>query len=159
LLLGSQFALPSGLLLIANSFWPSADLMQPNDLYLGSDFVNYWRAAGAAVPARHPLPGRPLIAGALMAFITIKPQLGLLLPLLLLLLPLWRAFAAAVVTIALVVLGLLAFGAEPWRISTRSPLITCAAIRLAALIWGLCFGEASCTEVALIASAWTLPFA
>ena len=49
LLLGSLFALPSGVMLVANSFWPNADLLQPNDFYLGSDFVNYWTGGRLAL--------------------------------------------------------------------------------------------------------------
>jgi len=224
LLLGSLFALPAGVMLVANSFWPNAGFMQPNDFYLGSDFVNYWMGGRLALQGRldvlydfvrynallhewfsahlrlmnfsypphalfplalfgafpylaalllwslagaiafigialgrrpqrgdglllaalalspvlwvnivfgqfglllsalfvgalRALPRRPMLAGALIGLITIKPQLGLLLPLLLILLPSWRALAAALIsTITLVALSLLAFGAEPWRI-------------------------------------------
>ena len=224
LLLGSLFALPSGAMLVANSFWPNADLLQPNDFYLGSDFVNYWAGgrlalqgrldvlydfarynallhewfssqlrlmnfsypphglfplvvfgvlpylaglllwslAGAAVfigvaLGRRPhrgdapilaalilspivgvnivfgqfglllsalfvgalrvLPTRPVLAGALIGALTIKPQLGLLLPLMLILLPSWRALAAAALSaLALVALSILVFGVEPWRV-------------------------------------------
>ena len=224
LLLGSLFALPSGVMLAANSFWPNADLLQPNDFYLGSDFVNYWTGgrlglegrldvlydfarynallhewfsphlrlmnfsypphalfllalfasfpyltalliwslAGALafigialgrrpqrgdgmilaalalspvlwvnvvfgqfglllsalfVGALRAFPTRPVLAGALVGLLTIKPQLGLLLPLLLVLLPSWRALAAAVISaIVLVTLSVLVFGAEPWRV-------------------------------------------
>lgn len=348
LLLGSLFALPAGVMLVANSFWPNAGLMQPNDFYLGSDFVNYWTGGRLALQGRldvlydfarynallhewfsarlrlmnfsysphalfllapfasfpylaalflwslagaiafigialgrrpqrgdglilaalalspvlwvnvvfgqfglllsalfigalRALPKRPMLAGALIGFVTVKPQLGLLLPLLLILLPSWRALAAAVIsTIALVALSLLCFGAQPWRIyvtetmpfqwhfievmdgfyrfqmvtpytafwflglSVKAALalqvvvslliavVTCAVVRsnadyplkaaaiafgsvlmvpyvlaydlaipLAALVWYLSerTGQASRTEVALIAAVWALPFA
>jgi len=224
LLLGSLFALPSGVMLVAISFWPNADLLQPNGYYLGHDFVNYWTGgrlalqdrldilydvaryngllhewfsaqlrlmnfsypphalfllavfgvlpylaglllwslAGAAafigvalgrrprrgdatllaalilspilwvnivfgqfgllvaalfVGALRALPTRPLLAGALIGALTIKPQLGLLLPLLLILLPSWRALAAAATSAAaLVAMSVLVFGVEPWRL-------------------------------------------
>jgi hypothetical protein len=224
LLLGSLFALPSGVMLVANSFWPNADLLQPNDFYLGSDFVNYWTGGRLALQGRldllydfaryngllhewfsqhlrlmnfsypphalfllavfgafpylaglllwslagaigfvavalgrrphrgdapllaafilspilwvnivfgqfglllsalfvgalRALPTRPVLVGALIGALTIKPQLGLLLPLLLILLPSWRALAAAAISaLALVALSALVFGVEPWRV-------------------------------------------
>lgn len=224
LLIGSLFALPAGVIVILDSFWPAVDLMQPNGFYLGSDFVNYWTAgrlalqghvdllydlarynallrdwfspelrlmnfsypphalillslvgalpylvalpvwslAGAMaffavalgrpperqdkpllwalalapvlwvnvvfgqfglllaalfVGALRALPARPILAGVLIGVLTIKPQLGLLLPLMLVLLSAWRALAAAATSAAvLVVLSLAVFGAEPWRV-------------------------------------------
>lgn len=224
LLYGALLALPSGVILIANSFWPNADLFEPNGFYIGSDFVNYWvggrlaltggtdivydlarynellRAwftpelrlmnfsypphalplfavvaifpylvalplwslAGAVgfsgvalgglprrgdarlvcalalapvvwvnvvfgqfglllsvlfVGALRALPTRPVLAGALIGVLTVKPQLGLLLAPMLLLLNAWRAIAAAVASAALLAaVSVAAFGLEPWRV-------------------------------------------
>jgi len=224
LLAGALFALPAGIIVIANSFWPDAALFQPNGFYLGSDFLNYWTGGRLALEGRldvvydlarynavlrdwfapelrlmnfsyppqalllfmgigaHPyllalalwslagaiafvavalgrapkrqdgplvwalalapvlwvnivfgqfglllaalfvgalraLPVRPILAGVLIGMLTIKPQLGLLLPLMLVLLNAWRAFAAAAVTaIALLALSVAVFDFEPWQI-------------------------------------------
>jgi hypothetical protein len=58
---------------------------------------------------------RPVLAGVLFAFLTFKPQLGLLLPIMLLLTGRWRVIAAAVATAALLFLTtVLAFGWHVW---------------------------------------------
>jgi alpha-1,2-mannosyltransferase len=224
LFFGALFALPAGLIVIANSFWPNGDLFQPNGFYLGSDFVNYWVGGRLAVTGRadivydlvryngllrdwfapelrimnfsYPphalillsivgvfpylvalplwslagatgfiavalgrmprrgdgrllwalalapvvwvnvifgqfglllsvlfvgalrvLPTRPILAGVLIGALTVKPQLGLLLAPMLILLGAWRAIAAATATAALLVaLSVAAFGLEPWRV-------------------------------------------
>jgi hypothetical protein len=224
LIAAALFALPAGLILIANSFWPDAALFQPNGFYLGSDFVNYWSggrlalqghldvlyhlapynevlkewfnpelrlmnfsypphmlillapvaafpylaalalwslagvcgfvnaALGGAperddgrlmwalllapvlwvnivfgqfglllaaifVAALRALPARPVIAGVLIGVLTVKPQLGLLLAPMLLLLGAWRALAAAALSaLVLCALSVLAFGLEPWHV-------------------------------------------
>ena len=59
---------------------------------------------------------RPILAGILLGCLTIKPQFGVLIPLVLLLERRWLVIGVAVATtLALVALSLLAFGAEPWR--------------------------------------------
>ncbi len=224
MLYGALLALPAAMLVVAQSFWPNADLFQPNGFYLGSDFVNYWTGgrltlagradvvydlvrynahlrdgfspelrlmnfsypphalivlavvgafpylvvlplwslAGAAgfiavalgrwpgrqdgrllwalalapvlwvnivfgqfglllallfVGALRALPVRPILAGVLIGALTIKPQLGLLLPLMLVLTHSWRAFAAAALTaLALVALSVAVLGVEPWQV-------------------------------------------
>lgn len=59
---------------------------------------------------------RPVLAGLCLAFLTIKPQLGFLIPLLALLDRNWRVLAwGAVFTTALVGVSLVWFGVEPWR--------------------------------------------
>jgi hypothetical protein len=69
------------------------------------------------VGALRALPARPVLAGILMGVLTIKPQLGLLLPLVLLLTGAWRAIAAAIATaLALAALSLALFGIEPWQL-------------------------------------------
>lgn len=59
------------------------------------------------------VPGRPILAGVLFGLATIKPQFGVLIPLVLLLTREWKVIASAAVTaIALALLAALAFGAE-----------------------------------------------
>jgi alpha-1,2-mannosyltransferase len=61
------------------------------------------------------LPRRPILAGVLFGFLTVKPQLGLLLPAALLIVGEHRAFAAASIAAGLlVVLSLVLFGLGPW---------------------------------------------
>lgn len=61
------------------------------------------------------LERRPVLAGLCIGFLSYKPQLGLLLPLLLIAGGYWRAFITASVTVAvLMLLSALAFGPEAW---------------------------------------------
>ncbi|EJL26513.1 glycosyltransferase family 87 protein [Novosphingobium sp. AP12] len=61
------------------------------------------------------VPSRPVLAGVLMGLATIKPQFGLLLPLVLLLTREWKVIAAAALTaLALAACSALAFGHEVW---------------------------------------------
>jgi alpha-1,2-mannosyltransferase len=61
------------------------------------------------------LDRRPILAGVLFGLLSIKPQLGVLLPLILALTGRWRTIAAAAVTIvALVVVASIAFGWKIW---------------------------------------------
>lgn len=61
------------------------------------------------------LDRRPILAGVLFGMLTIKPQLGVLLPLMLLLTGRWRTIGAAAATIAvLVALSCIAFGPHVW---------------------------------------------
>ena len=58
---------------------------------------------------------RPWLAGCLIGLLTIKPQLGVILPVALLALGAWRVIlAAAMTTLGLVVASSLAFGSEAW---------------------------------------------
>jgi hypothetical protein len=62
------------------------------------------------------VPTRPVIAGAMFGLLTVKPQLGVLLPPALLLMGERRAFVSAVIsTIGLVAISLALFGIEPWH--------------------------------------------
>jgi hypothetical protein len=73
--------------------------------------------AAIFVTALRALPTRPVLAGVLIGMLTVKPQLGLLLAPMLLLLGAWRALLAAASTaIILFALSVLAFGFEPWRV-------------------------------------------
>jgi len=61
------------------------------------------------------LDRRPILAGVLFGLLTIKPQLGLLIPLMLVLTGRWRTIAAAIVTImVLCAATALAFGPGVW---------------------------------------------
>lgn len=58
---------------------------------------------------------RPLLAGILLAFLTMKPQYGLLVPVFLVAIGAWRAFAAAaVMSILLMALSAAIFGGGVW---------------------------------------------
>jgi len=66
---------------------------------------------------------RPVLAGILFGLLSIKPQLGLLIPLMLLLTGRWRVIGSAAVTIAvLVATTAIAFGAEVWTTYVRDAL-------------------------------------
>ncbi len=68
------------------------------------------------VGALRLLPTRPVLAGIMIGLFTIKPQLGVLLPLTLVLVGAWRAFAAATLTaLLLVAVSLVLYGVEPWQ--------------------------------------------
>jgi hypothetical protein len=72
---------------------------------------------------------RPMLAGVCFGLLTIKPQLGLLLPVLLVLTGQWRAILAAVATAAaLVVATSLLFGFEIWPDYVRQVLPVQSAI-------------------------------
>jgi alpha-1,2-mannosyltransferase len=61
------------------------------------------------------LERRPILAGMLFGLLTIKPHLGLLIPLMLVLTGRWRTIAAAIVTAAsLFLITALAFGTKVW---------------------------------------------
>ncbi|MEZ5896541.1 MAG: glycosyltransferase family 87 protein [Parvularculaceae bacterium] len=60
-------------------------------------------------------PKRPILSGVLLGVLTIKPQYGLMAPVLLAATGQWRAIAAAAITtIALVLLSVAAFGVDSW---------------------------------------------
>jgi hypothetical protein len=62
------------------------------------------------------LKTRPIIAGVLIGLMSTKPHLGLLIPFALVGAKEWRAFVAAALTVAgLVLASLMAFGVAPWR--------------------------------------------
>jgi len=72
-------------------------------------------------------PKRPILAGVLFGLLTVKPQLGILIPFCLLASRNWRAIASATVTtVTLVLLTGLAFGFGTWTLffSETRPLMT-----------------------------------
>jgi hypothetical protein len=61
------------------------------------------------------LDRRPIVAGILLGLLTLKPQLGIIFPIILVLTGRWRVFvAAAATTLVLILLSYLAFGADAW---------------------------------------------
>jgi hypothetical protein len=71
------------------------------------------------------LDRRPWLAGVLLGLLAYKPQLGLLIPLVLIATGRWRAIAAAVTTVALLALAVtLAFGTEVWSAFLASTKFT-----------------------------------
>ena len=61
------------------------------------------------------VPTRPVLAGIAFGVLTVKPQLGLVVPLCLIACGAWRCFGAATLTaIGLALLAALAFGVEAW---------------------------------------------
>jgi arabinofuranan 3-O-arabinosyltransferase len=77
---------------------------------------NGFLTAGLALFALQLRDKRPILAGMCLGLLTVKPQLGFLLPLLFLAERRWRVLAAAVVTTcALVILSLLLFGIGAWK--------------------------------------------
>jgi hypothetical protein len=61
------------------------------------------------------LERRPWMAGVLFGLLTVKPQLGLLLPVVLVAIGAWRVIAAAVATAGLLVMtSVLLWGVDPW---------------------------------------------
>jgi len=62
------------------------------------------------------LDRRPVVAGILLGLLTLKPQLGIVFPILLLLTGRWRVIAAATATaLGIAALSYLLFGVEAWR--------------------------------------------
>ena len=76
--------------------------------------TGFW-TAGIMGFALQEIPKRPAFAGALLAILSFKPQLGLLVPVALVAGGHWRVIASATAgTLALVLLSLICFGIEPW---------------------------------------------
>lgn len=77
---------------------------------------NGFLTAAALLAGLAWMQDRPVLAGFAFGFLTIKPQLGLLIPIMLLLDRNWRAFAwSAAFMVALVVLSGLLFGWSSWH--------------------------------------------
>lgn len=73
--------------------------------------------AAIFVAALRFLPTKPILAGALIGLLTIKPQLGIILPFALLALGQWRTFASATAsTFPLVASSVAIFGTEAWQL-------------------------------------------
>lgn len=75
--------------------------------------------------AFHLLPRRPVLAGVMIGLMLMKPHLAILAPLILIRRGDWRAFAAAAITVLLLVgASILLFGVELWEIYlTRTAVV------------------------------------
>ena len=72
--------------------------------------------AGLLVLGSRLLPARPVLAGLVFGLISVKPQFGLMVPVLLIALRQWRAIAGAAASSAgLIATSILVFGVSPWR--------------------------------------------
>jgi hypothetical protein len=70
------------------------------------------------------LPRRPVGAGMLFGLLTVKPHLGILIPIALLLRRAWLTIVAASITaLALVAISLLLYGLEPWQAFFANTLV------------------------------------
>jgi len=99
--------LPWGLILIL-AFAPSSFI----NIFNGQ---NGFLSAAFLVGGLRLLSTRPTLAGILFGLLTFKPQLGLLVPVVLVVLKKWRVMAfAAFTAILLIVISILFFGVEPW---------------------------------------------
>ncbi|WP_128923525.1 glycosyltransferase family 87 protein [Bradyrhizobium guangxiense] len=99
---------------VERKYWPFlavAPAVTVN-IFLGQ---NGFLTAALLIGGLANLDRRPILAGILFGFLTIKPQLGLLLPILLVLRGHWRVIGSAVVTTALLVAATAAWlGPEIW---------------------------------------------
>lgn len=71
------------------------------------------------------LDKRPIFSGILFGLVSYKPQFGVLIPLVLIVSGRWRTFAAAVVTVATLAIGVtIAFGTDVWHAFVASMSFT-----------------------------------
>jgi alpha-1,2-mannosyltransferase len=91
--------------------------------------VNIWCGQNGFVVAALLIGGltqldrRPVLAGILFGLLSVKPQLGLLIPLMLLLTGRWRTILAAAATIVVLVIATaIVFGADVWTAYIRDAL-------------------------------------
>jgi alpha-1,2-mannosyltransferase len=135
---------------------------------------NGFLTAGLFILALGLLDARPGLAGLCFGLLTLKPHLGVLVPLVLALTGRWRIIAAATATaLLLVLLSVLLFGAEPWRVFlTSNATLLRVLLEQGALPWpkmlspfaalsmlgappGLAWaGHAACALFAAVAVAW-----
>ena len=108
-------------LLAARSYLDRAALPLWVAALLPACLVNLWAGhhgfvlAALWLAAFASLPSRPLLAGLLFALLTLKPHMGALIPLVLLIRGEWRTIAAASAgTAAMVAASVLVFGLEAW---------------------------------------------
>ena len=113
--------LGSGLLIAAG--WPYtkrpliliALLLAPAVLVCLDDGQNGLIFGAAVVAALRWLDRKPVLAGVLMGLLTVKPQLGILIPIALVCAGRWKTFGAATATaILLLAVSFIVAGVEPW---------------------------------------------
>jgi alpha-1,2-mannosyltransferase len=125
---GATFALYLGMVGgILSSFWPgysrrSAGIAVLLATAFPAVFINVghghngFLTAALIGTALLVLDRRPALAGILFGLLAYKPQFGVMIPLVLMVTGRWRAFAAAMLTVAgLTLVTTLAFGPEIWR--------------------------------------------
>lgn len=134
------YVLPLGLVpyLWSYALWSVATLALYLGAALGGRWTNWTAAALILAPATavnfligqngcltaalligglRLIDSRPILAGVLFGLLSFKPQLGLLIPVVLVAARLWRPFISAAVTVAaLVALSLAVFGPEAWEL-------------------------------------------
>ena len=129
-------------------------------------------AAAALIVAVTQADRRPVLAGIAAGLLTLKPQLGLLLPFLFVAAAQWRAFGAATVTtLGLAALATLAFGAEGWlaffdsvfrlvddftATESATPARSMTTVQSQLLMWGVAAGPAFLAQ-ALASVALAVP--
>ncbi len=134
----------------------------------------FWSAA-LLCGAFLQIPQRPIIAGILFGIISYKPQFGILIPLLLIVGGQWRTFAAATVTVfVMVAASILLFGIDSWiyfldrsaplqvqlvqsetgPFLLMTPTIFMTARLIGLPLWIGWVGQAAISVVALVAALW-----
>jgi hypothetical protein len=92
-----------------------ATLVAPSTLLTAIAGQNGFLSAALMIGGFRLLDGRPLLAGVLFGLLAYKPQLALLVPIVLIAAGRWRSLAAAGMTVAtLIVLTLAVFGPSMW---------------------------------------------
>ena len=121
--------LGAGLLIAAG--WPYtkrpsiliALALAPAVLICLDDGQNGLITGAVLVAALRLIDRRPVLAGVLIGLLTVKPQLGVLLPIVLFCAGRWKTIGAATATaIGLAVLSVLIVGVEPWRLYLEKTL-------------------------------------
>jgi hypothetical protein len=114
-------ATAAAFLLAAKAYLERAGLPLWLALAMPASLVNIWAGHHGFVLgalwllAFAALPARPLLAGLLIALLTMKPHMGVLIPLVLLARCEWRTIAAAgAATLALIALSITFFGWQAW---------------------------------------------
>lgn len=101
--------------LILPGFLLPAALAAPATLWCAVAGQNGFLIAALMAGCLALLDRRPVLAGALLGVLTVKPQFGLLFPVFLLVLRRWRVFvAASATTLLLAAVSALLFGTEAW---------------------------------------------
>ncbi len=94
------------------ALWVAGSAFALSNVYIGQNGLMTASLFGLGL---YLLPTRPIMAGILLGSLAFKPHLGLLLPLFLITLGAWRAFAsAAATTLAAIVISLAIYGPESW---------------------------------------------
>ena len=116
----------AGFLLAARPYLARASVPLWSALLLPASLMNIWAGhygflfAALWLATFSAMDKKPLRAGGLLAVLTFKPHMGVVIPLLLLLRQRWQVITAAVAgTLAVVLASLLLWGTAPWAIYLR----------------------------------------